>query len=792
MKFLEEKKDGLIKVFLLFYAIIMLNLCMSDTPHPFGEWDDYTLMTVSFINEGDITISDSDVNKAKEMFSSLATAYDNYRLSGWYAKDGNEMAWYFPTYSLCCIPMIIALKILNVPLEYAFQLTNLGLLLMMLFILLKNRKLDDKIKVYLILLLSVNPIVFYITSMSAEVFIYVFISLGMLYWHNKEYKKAAVMISLAGTMNIVIMFCGIVMILEYLLKIWTKSGQHSFVLKIKSFLGHWKEIVSYGCCYIIGLIPMIYFYYNTGHINLTAGYENFTVGTETTIERFWAYLTDWNFGFLPYYNILFLFSIVLIIVAVGKKNFSYLEKMVVFYGIVFLYSIMVHINHGMLGIARYNVWNAVILIWAVCIFVEDIIAERNKRNAFLRLPGLITCFLMALIIWIYGPMGASNTSYTKMTPIASLILDKAPALYHPLGSTFCSRVTGIDGGYLYSTPLYYTDTNGNIKKILAKKEDAQRILSDVSGEEESINWLIQKLEKLSWNESYVNIPDGKKIRKLIYSLGTDMNFCEESNYVVSGISVGETDDYVWTNGNSMKMKYKIDDVGYQYVHAIFETAHVYDLEQTVIIFVNGEEVYNNRIREGEDLEFDFRMPDDGIVEMEMQFPEAVSPKEKRESEDERKLALGLRTAAFVGYDKESLEISFAGENRNAEEYVTEGVSGNEGDFAWTDGNRVVMMMDSASLDAKTGDQMYVVFNLDGIWGESQLVKIYINEQYICEKTVKNYDDLYFGFTKQDGDIIRIELELPDAVAPAELSADSADIRKLALKLETAKIIVRED
>ena len=48
-------------------------------------------------------------------------------------------------------------------------------------------------------------------------------------------------------------------------------------------------VVKYGICYIPGLIPMIYFYYHTGHINLTASYEGFTTGTETTLQRFTAY-----------------------------------------------------------------------------------------------------------------------------------------------------------------------------------------------------------------------------------------------------------------------------------------------------------------------------------------------------------------------------------------------------------------------------------------------------------------------------------------------------------------------
>lgn len=790
MKKLRVNFNTVTKIYLIAYTCIMIVLCMTVAPHPFGEWDDYSLMTVSVINEGNITVSASDVARAKEMFPSLSAAYDNYSLSGWYAKDGNELAWYAPTYSIVCIPMIGVLKILDIPMEYAFQLTNLALLLGMLWFVFGYKKLDSKIKPLLILLFSISPIMFYITNMTSEVFIYSCISMGMLFWNTKEYKKSAIMIALAGTMNNVILFCGMVMIAEYLINIWKRECKSGSVgEKLKKFVCQWKEIISYGCCWIIGILPMIYFLINTGHINLTAGYSYFTTAADNTFSRFWAYLTDWNFGILPYYNLLLVVAVVLVIVAIVKKNFNYLKKILIFFGVMYLYSIMIHINHGMLGIARYNAWNVVFLIWAVCEFTQELGQEKKK---LLYVPICFNIVFLAVVLRVYGFMGAHNTRYTSMTPIAELVLEKAPALYNPLGSTFYSRtIEGIDGGYVYSTPLYYTDKNGNITKILANADDMDSVLNDVTGSQKSIEWLEKKLDGLSEKNSYISISDSKKIQNFVYVLGEDINFSKQANFVTEGLSVDKNAEYSWTDGNHLVMRFRVDDIAYQYVHAELVTAAVYQGEQNVEITVNGSEVLNKKVRTGDNIEFDYPMPDDGIVEIEMNFPDAASPKANNESDDERMLALALIRAKFTGYDENSFSILFAGDNRNADLYVQEGLSGNEGRYAWTDGNRLVIDISKEDMTVKTGDNICAFFALDGIYCESQHVTVKVNGSQVYDGTLKYLDDLHFDFIVAKEDMVRIELEIPDAYSPAEMSTGS-DTRKLGLALQNAKFIIRED
>ena len=73
------------------------------------------------------------------------------------------------------------------------------------------------------MLLSLNPIVFYLTWISAEVFIYSLLGIAILHWTCKEYHRAAIVLSLAGTLNPTIMAIGIFMIIEYFIVLLKES-----------------------------------------------------------------------------------------------------------------------------------------------------------------------------------------------------------------------------------------------------------------------------------------------------------------------------------------------------------------------------------------------------------------------------------------------------------------------------------------------------------------------------------------------------------------------------------------
>lgn len=112
---------------------------------------------------------------------------------------------------------------------------------------------------------------------------------------------------------------------------------------------------------------------------------------------------------------------------------------------------------------------------------------------------------------MYDPYISTRNNYVRWTPIAQYVLDHAPALYNPLGSTFNSRLNNIDGGYSYDTPLIYWDSrNGRIKKILASLKDKDMLLENYYSPDDP-DWLDQKVNGLSDKQSYISESVGHRI-----------------------------------------------------------------------------------------------------------------------------------------------------------------------------------------------------------------------------------------------------------------------------------------
>lgn len=643
----QIKIDMFIRIYLLTYVVVILFYNLYERPIPRGEWDDYALPVISIINERNFSISPSDVEKAKIIYSDWAAHFDNYRLSGYKTRAGGEMSWYFPTYSFACIPLTLLLYFSGLPAVYAFPLTNIAVVMGMAYIIWKYMRCGDKRRFALIVLLTANPIAFYYSWPSAESFIFAMIGIALVFWHNKWWKRAAFFISIAGSLNPVVMVIGMGMIVDYIFNILHDAELGNTMQKriIKSI----PNTFLLGCCFFISIVPMIYNYYNVHAINLSASIPSLRYGSKDTIlGRFLAYLFDLNFGFLPYYGPILLLSIILIPFSIIKRKWKYILCVMVECGLVSCYSMVSHINCGMSGIARYNAWGAVVMLFAVCCYGDIIIENKAAKKvigSILATSALITSF----IVYSYGPVSASAlSSYVYMTPIAELVLTKTPALYNPLHSTFASRIEHRDGAYNYKTPIAYHDQNNLLRKLLVSPEDKQIVLDTYFGNSNAIAWLVDKLDSVS-DEEYISVPSYIHLEKVgtieigekVFFSGDDYN---ASYYFSSGVSAKE-EFFSWTDGNEACFKLRINGASGQKIAGNINISDVYNSSQRVHIFVNNVEVLNTTATCAQTLSFSF-VPETDYIEIKLELPDAISPYELGQSRDTRKLALQLLDMSF--------------------------------------------------------------------------------------------------------------------------------------------------
>jgi hypothetical protein len=470
--------------------------------YPMGEWDDYLFTTASLLNDHNMSISGSDIEFAYNLFPETLN-WDKFAGSNFTTDSGDTLPWYFGTYSAACIPMVLLLEFLRLPPIYAFRLTNVLIYIFALLFVQSKLKLNSKSKLFLVLLLLINPAIFYTIWNSAEVFIFSMVILIMVFWTNQEYCKTAIFISIASSLNPTLLALAPIVTIDFGYHLIT-GGSEKRSEKLLSFIKmNYKIILLYCLSYLVAMIPLVYNYVNTGHLNLTSGSSGF-YDYALVLPRFWAYLTDLNFGILPYFAPAFLLSLVLCVIAIIKRSMRNLLMMLGFILTVFAYSFMLHINSGMSGISRYNSWSAPIMLFFVVVNYDRIFEKRFWK----RIVEVIICISMlwsGLLVYAYGIIGASKTNYTDMTPVARFVLCHYPSLYNPLPSTFNSRTKHVDGGYQYDLPLYYLDREGHVRKILVSKTTVNSVLNDINGDSESMDYLKDQLSKLGNAESYISI-----------------------------------------------------------------------------------------------------------------------------------------------------------------------------------------------------------------------------------------------------------------------------------------------
>ena len=352
------------------------------------------------------------------------------------------------------------------------------------------------VKWSLFLIFAFGPTMFYITWPSAEVLItsLCLYSLVALFCHN--YKTSLLFMSIASTLNITLTPICFFIWFKYALY---KEPSFYKLDKFKLFIAqNLKEIIKLSLIQLITFVPIVLNLFRWNRMVVMQGMGT----TEGLFGRFVAYLIDLNFGIFPYFP--FLFFIVIAVSIFSEKRKEYfvflLCSLVTLIGI----SLMVHINCGMTGIARYNLWFSSILLVVSCYYSSFFNKKILKATQFLT---LLSAAYISIFVWTcHGIQADRGTSYTSMSPIAKRVLYYIPQLYNPLYSTFNSRTIHVDGGYNYKTPvIYVSDKDQFVKKILASKKDKELLresLNPLSNNDQKK--IISELEKLTDTDSYLN------------------------------------------------------------------------------------------------------------------------------------------------------------------------------------------------------------------------------------------------------------------------------------------------
>lgn len=645
------KLEKLIRIYVIVFSMLLMALLMIVNPSFIhGEQDDYSLPAASFINDGNFFVSEDDYAFAQELFPAWAEYYQTSNgLLSVFTKNGEELAWYFPVYSAYCVPFILLLKTVGISCEYAFRLANYTIFILLLFFCLGLKKYKPIQKTFIILSLSVHPILFIMKWVSSETFLFSLLCFSLLFWLEKRYHLAALFCAIAGSMQSTILIWGIVMIIEFMTKLYIEHRTEGNFFRI--YLKNWKHILFYALCYVPALVSMIYFYIYTGMLSPQAGGHWVGNNAKMYFQRFLAYLFDLNLGMLPYFAVFLLIFIALEIISIIKrKEYRYSCMFAACIGIMLSYSLHVHINCGMAGIARYNVWNSAFICIAVPIFIEKIIDRKIivKILQWMMGAGIALTGVVLFYTW-----KAPDSSYTYMMPVARFVLDNFPSLYNPYQLTFYNRVEHIDNdsGYI-PIPIIYSDSEGFVRKILVDQASVNDVGFCLNGSADDMEWLYSKLDNVA-ETTYISVGKKYSLKEVapipietIWLSGEEWN---GDQYIASGISSNEN-THTWTDGSEIDFyplcfKGNMSEDSYCMRLSI---GGIFTGEQQVVVIVNGKEIYDEVISDRSEVRIPFSLDEDGALDISIHIPGAVSPNEMNEVEslDGRKLGLALKAIVF--------------------------------------------------------------------------------------------------------------------------------------------------
>ncbi len=485
--FWREAGAAVLICFLIAYLLLAVLLPSGQ----YGESGSFLLSAASLSNHGSFQITEEDLETACALFPGHEAYLRNYITHMPTTQNGNHYSWYLSIYSPLCLPALFALRLLRLNAIYAFSITNALLISTALWVVYRFAKISAKKKLLAILLLGTSPIIRYLNVQLYEVTLFSFVTMAMVFWFNRWRKLAALFLSLAGTMNPTVMAFGFFMILDYFLEMFRESGW-SVRAFFRRFAEDWKKTAGLAVCFLPCFVPFVINYIGMGSWYVQSG----NAMLQGTGGRFIAYLFDLNLGLFPYYPaLMFLFAVVAIWGGVREKRYDMLCTFLGALAVMGAYSIHLHINCGMSGIARYNAWLVPIIALGTIYYMDISFSGVTARRVCSGLTAL-SCIWCVFIVGVtaYSP----NRGHTGWwTPVAETVLKYAPGLYDPLPSTFYSRTLHIDGAYDITEPAYYLDPQTNeVRKLIYKADEgqAERVLNDLKGDEESVAYLKERLK----------------------------------------------------------------------------------------------------------------------------------------------------------------------------------------------------------------------------------------------------------------------------------------------------------
>lgn len=458
------------------------------------ESNEYPIISIQY--RGSIFLKESDIEYVQKDFPQLRAYVESLTHPYQRILQVGEESWYyyyFPIYPLLCLPLKLLFQFLRIDQERCFTVTNALLTILALCFVQRKLNVSAKQRLLAVTLLMVSPLVYNVNFIYYMAFMASFVTMSLVLYCNKRYKSSALLLSIAGISNPTIMAVGFVMIAEYLVNTarQCKKGKKWKRWMVKTFL---LRMVGYGLCYIPCLIPFVV--NRAAHLPTHWGLSIIGNGIRYWPARFLMYLFDPSVGFGTFAPVAIIMFLVLVVVGVVRRKLRVLIWAGFLLGTVAAFSLMFHINCGMVFCARYIIftWPIISIFMATDGF--DILKPVTARRI------VYPVIILSCVFLLFVNRTTSSYGFSRTT---QWILKNAPQLYAPYSATFYCRTLHVDGAYNITDPAYYLDPQTDeVRKLIYKADEGQaaKVLNDLTGNSDSVAYLAEKLEKNGTDGEY--------------------------------------------------------------------------------------------------------------------------------------------------------------------------------------------------------------------------------------------------------------------------------------------------
>lgn len=284
-----------------------------------------------------------------------------------------------------------------------------------------------------------------------------------------------------------------------------------------------------------------------------------------------------------------------------------------------------------------------------------------------------------------------------------------------------------------------------------------------------------------------------------YELGNSIYFGQDGlaeQYCIEGFSIPE-ESFTWVASKKAIMAFQVGKVSSAALKVQMSISHLSTQSQRMIISVGDNVVYDGTLTQPGAVEFGIRKEyvQDGVLELDFQFPDAISPYELGISGDIRTLAVGFADMTIEEADLTDLELAAMAygvpmyelgtvvkfnASENPADVFTAGLSQPEENYAWSLGTEGEIKLAVGEVSAPLDAEMGVVDTIDN----NQIISISAQGETLYEAALPTgASKIQFSIPKEavvDG-ILTLDIAYPNAISPQTINPDSTDTRILSIR-----------